>query len=644
MGGVLTSGPGRVGFGVFEADLKAGELRKSGSRVKLEGQPFQVLAMLLERPGEVVTREELQRKLWPADTFVDFEHSINAAVKRLRDALDDSADSPRYIETLPRRGYRFIYPINGGSAVAAQQPSATPRFGWQVKTLLIALPVVLIGIVAFNVGGLRHRIFGIAPGTIGSVLVSPAKNYTGDPAQEFLADGLTDSLTTHLAQVGALRVPSVTSAMFYKAERKKLPEIAKELKVDAVVEPSVQRSGAGLLINIQLIHARTDNHLWAKHYESTGQDLQAVLGRIARDVVAAMKVTPRPEERSRLARPKETSPEAYALFMQGRYHLRKGTEESREKAAHLFAKVIELDPNYAPAYAQLALLHTHGGAYLAGPGVTARNLALKWAEKALELDDSLAEAHTALANVSKADWNFKEVEARYKRAIELNPSFPTAHTWYSQFLTNLRRYDEALEHSRRAMELAPAEPSTLTHAAIAFWASGRTDEAMAYWQKVVDLELDYWGAYSFLGRGYVRQGKYAEAIAALEKTIALRGRDNISVACLAHAYAKAGRRDESLRLVAELESKSKKSERPMVFAMAIAYAGLGDEKKLFDLLERSYEGRGSGIVPLNSEQLFEDYQGDPRFRGILLRIGMPPESLAPLNTLVAKPGGRPQRK
>src|SRR5436309_12463251 len=260
-------------FGAFEVDLRAGELRKSGARIRLQEQPFQILTMLLEKPGEVITREELQQKLWPADTFVDFDNGLNTAIKKLRDTLGDSADSPRFIETLPKRGYRFIYPVNGARAPAEVQ-ALPPTDWWRRRWAagVLAFTALLAVALAGNVGGLRDRVTGrTGLGPIASVAVLPCKNLTGDPDQEFLADGLTDVLTTHLAQVKSLIVPSVTSAMYFKGEHKKLSEIARELRVQALVEPRVQRSRDRLLVNFQLIHAPTDRHLWAKSYEHTSE-------------------------------------------------------------------------------------------------------------------------------------------------------------------------------------------------------------------------------------------------------------------------------------------------------------------------------------------------------------------------------------
>ncbi len=624
----------RIRFGEFEVDLRAGELRKHGTRLRLQEQPFRILALLLEHPGDVVTREELQKQLWPSDTFVDFEDGLNTAVKKLRDAVGDSPDHPRFIETLPKHGYRFIYPLDGAVAESAAVPSPPAAWWhtpWVVSPLVVAA-LLALGL-ATNFGGLRDRVFGPAVGPIDSVAVLPCKNLTGDPEQEFRADSLTDVLTTHLARVKTLTVPSVTSSMYFKGEHRKLPEIARELKVKAVVEPSVQWSGQKLLLNFQLIHGPTDRHLWANEYSGDPKDVQSLLPRVARDLVEAMKVELTPEEKSRLASSRQTTPEAFEAFSRGRYHLRKGTEEDREKAARLFAKVIELDANYAPAYGELAVLHAHGGAYLAGSGAEAAVLARQYANKALELDDTLPQAHAALGWLDGMDGDWRGEEEHYKRAIELNPSYPTARTWYSQFLGGMRRFDEAFAQAQAAIHLDPADPMTVTHAAFCYLQAGRVDEAIGYWQKVLDFEPNYWAAHNFLGRAYVKKGMYPQAIAAFEKSMALRGRDNIHLGNLAYAYAKAGRREEALQLVRELEARARERGKPgaVAYARAMAYAGLGDRERAFALLEAVAERRGGGSVvsSLNGEPLFEPLQSDPRFRDLMLRNGLPPESLPP---------------
>jgi len=618
-------------FGAFEVDLRAGELRKSGARIKLQEQPFQILIMLLERPGDVLTREELRQKLWPADTFVDFDNGLNTAIKKLRDTLGDSADSPRFIETLPRRGYRFIYPVNGAGAPAEGQALPMPWWRQPWATGLLVLTVLFAALLGTNVGGLRDRITGRASlGPIASVAVLPCKNLTGDPEQEFLADGLTDVLTTHLAQVKSLTVPSVTSSMYFKGEHKKLSEIARELNVQAMVEPSVQRSRDRLLVNFQLIHAPTDRHLWAKSYEVDPKNVQALLPAVAREILEAMNAQVTLEEKSRLSSSRETTPEANEAYLRGRYHFTKGTDADRAKAHEYFEKAIEKDPNFALAYASLAVLRAHGGFFRAGAGpLEAHTQTREWARRALELDDTLAEAHAALAWIEMTDWNWMGAEEEFRRAIELNPNLPVARTWYAQFLSCIRRFEESLAQAEIARRLDPVSPDTSVHSAEPYLNAGRVDEAIESYRKVLELEPNYHIAHHNLARAYIEKKMYQQAIEELEKAMALGGRDPLSLGVLAHAYGKAGRRQEALKLVNELLHPSK-GERVPLRALAIAYSGLGDKDKAFAVLETAFERKGGALFELNSQPLYAPLRSDPRFSDLARRIGLPPESLPPV--------------
>ena len=624
-----------IHFGVFELDLRAGELRKNGAKLKLEGQPLQILALLLEHPGELVTREELKRKLWPAETFVDFEHSINVAVKRLRQALDDSADTPRFIETLPRRGYRFIYPLNGG-AVDVSQPALLSRRRWIAVLSLFGVAFGASILIGLNVASFRNRWSGGAEvPSIKSLAVLPLKNLTGDKEQEYFADGVTDVLTTELAQVNSLLVPSVTSAMHYKTADKRLPEIAHELRVEALVEGTVQRPGERILLSVQLVNGATDRHLWAKSYEAEPQNVTTVLREVARDIIHATHAQVRPQEQVRLATPRTVRPEAYDAFLRARYHLASGTQHGRTRAEEYFLQAIASEPTYAEAHAGLARLYAHGGAFLAGGDLLARARAREYARKALAVDPDNAEAYTALAFTKMAERDWQGAEQDFQHAIELSPNYVTAHNWYAQFLAAMGRFDEALGHADRVRQLAPLQPAALAHASVPYLQSGRTAETLARVQEFFDLDPGYWFGYHLLARVYLQQGKYQEAITAIQKSILLREAKplggpvgpNANQGLLAYAYAKAGQRNDALKIIRQLEQQER-SPRPGTVgptgALALAYTGIGDYDRALKCLETGYGFFEGGLYAINAEPEFVPLRSQPRFQKLVRSMGLTP--------------------
>ena len=626
-------GPRVIRFGVFEADLQAGELRKHGLRIKLHGQPFETLAMLLEQPGEVVTREALRQRLWPEDTFVDFDHSLNKAVSKLREALGDLANTPRFVETIPRRGYRFIAPVEGVSRVTPAAGAAgldegrLGRRAWLAALGLLALMVVLAGL---NVGGLRHRLLGgVASGQITSIAVLPLENLSGDPEQDYFADGMTEALITELGKISALRVISRQSVMQFKGTNKSLPEIARELNVDAVVEGSAVHAGpAGggtsdrVRISAQLIQAVPERHLWAESYERDLSDVLALQREIARAIAREVQAKITQQEQVRLASPHPVNPEAYEAYLRGRSYYAKTTPESTARALEHFRQAIEKDPNYALAYAGLAECYTReGGANLGVSPEEAYNRAREAATKALQIDDTLWEAHAAMAQVRfDYDWDFLGGLRELEQALELNPGNVLARSLYGHYLTWVARYDEAIAQLRFARELDPLSLFIKRVMGISLFLAGHYDQALAQARTLIELDPSDPQAYSVAGRIYLHQGKYEEAIAAIQEARALVGGGPNPA--LAYAYAVAGNRKEAMKILHELKELSTREYVP-AYSFARIYLGLGEHEKSLDLLEKAYEERNPYMVKLKVEPIFDPIRSDPRFQSLLRRMNFP---------------------
>lgn len=586
-------------------------------KLKLQGQPIEILKLLLEHPGEVITREELQGKLWPADTYVDFEHSLNAAVKRLRDALDDSADTPRYIETLARRGYRFIYPVDGLETPALPAPSSRiGRWVWLGSLTALALMTALI---ALNVGGWRGPIFRGGTRPISSIAVLPLANLSGDPEQDYFAEGMTEALITELGKISALRVISRQSMMQYKGTKKSAPQIAQELNVEAVVEGSVLRAGDRVRISVQLIGAVPERHLWAESYDRELRDVLALHSEMARAVAGEVRAKLTPQERALLASARPVNPEAYAAYLRGRYFWSRILVEGLEKALESFQRAIKDDPSYAPAHAGVAFCYARLG-YSRPPKEffpKAKTAALK----AMELDETLAEAHSALAEVKFLfDWDWPGAERDYKRALELNPNSVDAHWQYGLFLVRIMgRSDEGIAEAQRAQQLDPL--SLLTNAALAsnYLRARRYDEAIAQYKKTLELDPNAWLARDSLAWCYTLKGMYSEALAEYKKLEEFP----FDHARLAYLYAVSGKRNEALKAVREL-TRSSLRQYVDPFDVAIAYAGLGDKDRVFEWLEKAYGERSAAMPVLKAEPFFDSLHSDPRFQELLRRMNFPP--------------------
>lgn len=562
-----------IRFGAFELDHDAGELRRHGSKIRLQEQPLQILRILLEQPGRVVAREELQKRIWPSDTFVDFDHGINNAIKRLREALGDTAETPRYIETLPRRGYRFVERIQS------------------------------------NEKGLR------------SVAVLPLENLSGDPEQEYFADGLTEALITSLAQITALRVVSRTTAMHYKGARRPLPDIARELGVEVVVEGTVLRSGERVRISAQLIEATSDTHLWAESYERDLRDVLQLQSEIARAVARSVETKLTPSEQEQLSRMPRVDPEAYEAYLKGRYYWNKRSGEAVKKGVEYFQQAIKKDPSYAAPYAALADCAGIAGFWSFASPMEGCGRSKAAALKALQIEDS-AEAHASLGwAILHYDWDFFSAEREFQQAIRLNPRYATAHQWYGHCLGAMGRFDEAFAVLKHAIQLDPLSLIVATSYAGISWLGRRWNEAIDQTKEVLELDPNYIAGRWALARSYDCLGSYGAAIACAQDAIRLSGDNLFFITDLGHAYAAAGQREEAIRILDQLQQTSKECYVDSCFMAQICVA-LNKTEEALRWLEAAYEQRASYIAYIKLDPWFDNLRSDERFQDLLHRVNL----------------------
>jgi TolB-like protein/Tfp pilus assembly protein PilF len=556
-------------FGVFEVDLQAGELRRSGVRVRVQDQPFQVLAALLEHPGQLITREELRQRIWPADTYVDFERGLNKAVNRLREALGDPADCPKFIETLPRRGYRIIAPV-------------------------------------------ERR--------INSIAILPLENLSGDPAREYWADGLTDELITHVAKIVDLRVISRTSAMRFKHSPKSPAEIGRELAVDALVEGSVVLSDSRVRIRVQLVDLSCDRHLWADSYERELGDIVTLQVEIAQAIARQIRARLTTKEKARVA--KTVNPEAYDAYLRGRFFWARRTEEGMEKSFGCFMEAIRLDPTYAAAHAGLADSYLMLGIFGMRSPHDSCPKARAAAERALQLDDTIAEAHTSLAAVRNLyEWNWPGSEQEFRRALELNPNYAVAHQWYATLLSCLGRHEEALREALCARELDPL--SLVINAFVGFihMRARRYDQAVAACTRAVDLDPSNPFGHWILARSLDAADQIREALAQSEEAVRLSANRCPYTAHLGYEYARAGDSHRASAVLHELRERSR-TEYVSPYYFALIHIGLNQSDLAFEWLEKAYGERTARLTGELFERLFDPFRSDPRFQDLVRRIGL----------------------
>jgi TolB-like protein/DNA-binding winged helix-turn-helix (wHTH) protein/Tfp pilus assembly protein PilF len=655
----MPSAASQYRFGPYQLRTRTRELYKHRIKLKLRPQAFQVLLILLERAPDPVTREELRQKLWSSQTFVDFEHGLNTAVKDLRGTLSDSASEPRYIETLPKLGYRIIAPVEKEFAAATERAfidqqvssnEASASFGeqqrlaekqaatsgpeleragkpknllrWSLITAALLLVASGLAVWRWQASPARAR-----TGTRVTLAVLPFENLTGDPAQDYFSDGLTEEMISQLGRSDPARLGVIarTSVIHYRGAKQPLDKIGRELGVQYVLEGSVRRDSNTVRISAQLIQLKDQTHVWTRQYDRHLSSLLALQGEIALEVSDEIQRSlGQKAGQASVQRAENLSPtelEAHDFYLRGRYFWNKRTADGLQQAVEMFKQAIGKDPTYAPAYAGLAdtyaLMNNSGSAPPAETMDKAREAALK----ALQLDENLAEAHTSLALVTENyDYDWQTAENEYRRAIKLNPNYATAHHWYAEYLMWQGRFDEALQESERARHLDPLSLIIAADRGAILYFSGQYDRAIEQLKEVLVID-PHFGRANVIYAAYLREGRFAEALANSDKDLGHCGSDPWVCGWLTYAYASAGYMDQARRPFEELERVAR-TQRVDPDALIAANIAMRNTDAALQLLERAYSEHYSLITHLKVDQIYDPLRKDPRFQDLLRRVGL----------------------
>lgn len=628
-------------FGVFTVDLPGGELRKNGVRLKLQERPFQLLVCLLERPGEIISRDELRQRLWPDGTFVDFDHNISSAINKLRTVLNDSASSPRFIETVGSRGYRFLADVKRICPAPSSQPTkqqlpevsiiaattGSPRQGWWkvVAGIVLILSVLVAGYFQW----VRRTSKSSAPVARVMVAVLPFQNLTGDPGQDYFSDGLTEEMIAELTRLnqGHLGVIARTSVMLYKQSPKPLDQIGRELGVQYVMEGSVRRDSNRVRITAELIQVKDQSHLWAREYDRELNNSLALQSEIAHEIGDEIQISLGEGNGMKAAnRPAPThstaSYEAYDLYLKGRYFWNKRTRAGFLQAASYFQQAIAKDPGYASAYAGLADTFGLMSTWYAAPQQEFMPKAKAAALNALALDDSLAEAHASLALVAENyDYDWQTAEKEFRRAIQLNPDYATAHQWYAEYLGWQGRFDEALAESERARQLDPMSLIIAADRGTILFYARNYERAIDQFRAVLDMDPANEHARSFLVTAYLQQGKSAEALK--ENELMRQPEDSPwKWAFRAYVYNHSGNVAQAQHALAKFEELSPSLRSDAILARLIAYNGSPQREKAMLLLEQAYREHSPALTNIKVDPRYDNLRKDPRFQSLLARMNL----------------------
>jgi TolB-like protein/DNA-binding winged helix-turn-helix (wHTH) protein/Tfp pilus assembly protein PilF len=636
------SAPRRIAFGDYVVDVDSFELRKHDLRLKIQDQPFQILKLLLENPGQLVTRDRMRAELWTESTFVDFDAGLNAAVRRLRDVLNDSADEPRYIETLPRHGYRFIAEVrnltppsdsfNGEMAesgiatppaVLERAPAGLKQFSW---TFLFAAAFFLALVLVLR-NTRRSPLVSQAASSIRSIAVLPLANLSGDRAREYFADGMTDALITDLAHISSLRVISRNSTIRYKGTKKSIPEIAKELNVDAIIEGAVVQEGDHIRISAQLLRASPEEHLWAKNYDRELKDVLSLENQVAQDIATQVRVKLSPGESRQISKIETQNSDAYQAFLLGRYYRTRGDDTDTEKGVAYLHRAIKLDPNFVSPYIELAEEYCFYDDLPEG-----RDGALKLIATALELDPMSPEGHAVQGCFYlRQDWDFTSAEHEYRRAVELGPNSVLAHQWMSNYLWMNDQQDEAMKEAQAARSLDPLSLENNVQIGLILYSQRQYSEAARAFSAVIEMDPRFFMGHRHLLRVYDQSGDIPHALETAkwwfcdpagtdcEQTKELR---SIYETRGTDAYWAKRVELEEARALDQAHGNSKVAS----FALAELHARLGHRKRALILLDRLYDERDDGLIMwLKSNPAFDSLKNDRRFQDMLRHVGFPPD-------------------
>jgi TolB-like protein/DNA-binding winged helix-turn-helix (wHTH) protein len=608
-----------VDFGIFQLDLKARELHKAGLKVKLQEQPFRVLALLVERAGQVVTREELRQRVWPTDAYVAFDQGLNNAIKKVRDALGDSADSPRFIETLARHGYRFVAPI-GAVPQGPSEPQA--RFGlrthWSFVLIGLACASLLAALAYWAWHGSAMRAGSPTEKVILAVL--PFDNISHDPDQEFFSDGLTEEMITQLGKLNPERLTVISRGSVAKYKDSRLPanQIGRELHADYLVQGSVRRASDRVRITVQLIQVKDQTDLWAESYDRELKDILTLQDSVSRTIANQIHITLTPAQQTP-PRNVNLDPEAYDAYLKGRYYWNKRTGDGLQKALLYFQQAISKEPTYGAAYSGLADCNSGLAWHGFKSPAEALPKANAAARKAIEIDPQSAEAHASLGLVLTHQWDWAGAEAEFKQALRLDPRYANAHHWYGDYLSIAGRHEEALLEARRALELDPLNLMIGTWVGRRYYLARRYDLAIEQGRNTEELDANFAAAHLLLGENYVQVGLHDQGLTELQTAARLSGSSPLYLAQVAVAYASAGKKTEALQIVAQLQSISS-TQYVSPYGLAQIYAALSDKEQTFKWLQIAYDDRAVWMSYLAVDPVFDRLRSDQRFQDLLHRL------------------------